>query len=36
MTGGTRERFKLWLSRPPRAHGDAIPDRTVSFLELSP
>jgi low temperature requirement protein LtrA len=26
--------FKRWLWRPPRAHGEIIADRTVSFLEL--
>jgi low temperature requirement protein LtrA len=26
--------FKKWLWLPPRAHGDVIEDRTVSFLEL--
>jgi low temperature requirement protein LtrA len=27
-------RFKRWLWRPPRAHGETIAGRTVSFLEL--
>ena len=27
-------RFKRWLWRPPRAHGEIIAGRTVSFLEL--
>jgi low temperature requirement protein LtrA len=27
-------RFKQWFWRPPRAHGEIIVDRTVSFLEL--
>lgn len=30
---GLRGGLKAWL-RPPRAHGDVIEDRTVSFLEL--
>ena len=34
MTGVTKARFKRWFWRPPRAHGETIPDRTVSFLEL--
>ena len=34
MTGETLARFKRWFWRPPRAHGETIPDRTVSFLEL--
>jgi len=34
MTGGTRGPFRRWLSSPPRAHGEIIEDRTVSFLEL--
>lgn len=27
-------RLRQWLWRPPRAHGEIIADRTVSFLEL--
>ena len=27
-------RFRRWYWRPPRAHGEAIEDRTVGFLEL--
>jgi low temperature requirement protein LtrA len=27
-------RFKRWLWRPPRAHGETVAGRTVSFLEL--
>src|SRR3989441_4025947 len=27
-------RFKQWLWRPPRPHGDVIQDRRVSFLEV--
>jgi low temperature requirement protein LtrA len=34
MPSQTVERFKRWFWRPPRAHGDTIPDRTVSSLEL--
>jgi low temperature requirement protein LtrA len=34
MSGETARRFKRWFWRPPRAHGDTIPDRTVSALEL--
>lgn len=34
MTGGTKGRSERWFWRPPRAHGDIIADRTVSFLEL--
>ncbi len=34
MASATQGRFKRWLSRPPRAHGEPIPDRRVSFLEL--
>jgi low temperature requirement protein LtrA len=30
----TRGRFAQWLWRPPRAHGETIAGRTVSFLEL--
>jgi low temperature requirement protein LtrA len=29
-----RRRFKRWFWRPPRAHGETISDRRVSFLEL--
>jgi low temperature requirement protein LtrA len=31
---GTAEGFKRWFWRPPRAHGEIIAHRTVSFLEL--
>ena len=34
MTEETRRRFKRWLWRPPRPHGEVRPDRNVSFLEL--
>ncbi len=34
MTVETRRRFKRWLWRPPRPHGEVRPDRNVSFLEL--
>ncbi len=34
MTDETRRRFKRWLLSPPRPHGEARPDRNVSFLEL--
>ena len=34
MTDETRRRFKRWLWRPPRPHGEVRPDRNVSFLEL--
>ena len=27
-------RFRRWLWRPPRPHGESTPGRTVSFLEL--
>jgi low temperature requirement protein LtrA len=30
----TKGRIKRWLSSPPRPHGEAVTDRTVSFLEL--
>jgi low temperature requirement protein LtrA len=30
----TRQRFRRWFWRPPRAHGETIPDRRVSALEL--
>jgi low temperature requirement protein LtrA len=34
MTSETHGRFKRWFWRPPRAHGETIADRQVSFLEL--
>src|SRR4029078_11399291 len=34
MPGESVERFKRWFWRPPRAHGEIIPDRAVSSLEL--
>ena len=37
LSGGgrvARRRFKRWLWRPPRPHGEPIAGRTVSFLEL--
>ncbi len=34
MTDDTRRRFKRWLWRPPRPHGDVAARRSVSFLEL--
>jgi low temperature requirement protein LtrA len=35
MTGQViGRRFTRWFWRPPRPHGETIPDRTVSFLEL--
>ena len=34
MTSETHGRFKGWFWRPPRAHGETIADRQVSFLEL--
>ena len=34
MTQETRRRFRRWLWRPPRPHGETRPDRNVSFLEL--
>ncbi len=34
MSGETATRFRRWFWRPPRAHGDTIPDRAVSSLEL--
>ena len=36
MTEGTRtpSGLRQWLWRPPRAHGEVIADRAVSFLEL--
>jgi low temperature requirement protein LtrA len=27
-------RFRRWFWHPPRAHGESIPDRAVSSLEL--
>jgi low temperature requirement protein LtrA len=34
MTSETHGRFKRWFWRPPRAHGEVMADRQVSFLEL--
>ena len=34
MTEEVRGRFKRWLWRPPRPHGEVTANRTVSFLEL--
>ncbi len=34
MTVETKRRFKQWLWRPPRPHGEIIAHRNVSFLEL--
>ena len=34
MPGQSVERFKRWFWRPPRSHGEIIPDRAVSPLEL--
>jgi low temperature requirement protein LtrA len=34
MSSETYGRFKRWFWRPPRAHGETIADRQVSFLEL--
>jgi low temperature requirement protein LtrA len=34
MPGESVARFKRWFWRPPRAHGEIIPDRAVSSLEL--
>jgi low temperature requirement protein LtrA len=31
---GSVARFRAWFWRPPRAHGEVIEDRSVSFLEL--
>ncbi|MCB9176541.1 MAG: low temperature requirement protein A [Caldilineae bacterium] len=31
---GTLTRLRRWFWRPPRAHGEVIEDRTVSYLEL--
>src|SRR5689334_3137958 len=34
MPRARHSRFKQWLTRPPRPHGDIIVNRRVSFLEL--
>ncbi|HEY7598796.1 MAG TPA: low temperature requirement protein A [Candidatus Limnocylindrales bacterium] len=34
MPGEVVRRFREWFWRPPRAHGDVLRDRSVSFLEL--
>ena len=34
MPGETTARFKAWFWRPPRPHGEALQDRSVSNLEL--
>ena len=34
MPGDTAARFKAWFWRPPRPHGEALRDRSVSNLEL--
>lgn len=34
IEGDVLGRFRRWFWQPPRAHGDVITDRTVSFLEL--
>jgi low temperature requirement protein LtrA len=34
LPGPVGRRFKQWFWRPPRPHGEALEDRTVSFLEL--
>ena len=34
MPDSSVARFRHWFWRPPRAHGDIIPDRRVGFLEL--
>src|SRR6476619_7021417 len=34
MPGETTARFKAWFWRPPRPHGEALRDRSVSNLEL--
>ena len=34
MTRATIRQFREWFWRPPRAHGDVVRDRSVSFLEL--
>jgi low temperature requirement protein LtrA len=33
-TEGSLGRFRRWFWRPPRAHGEVVEDRSVSFLEL--
>ncbi|MEP7158949.1 MAG: low temperature requirement protein A [Chloroflexota bacterium] len=34
MASETVRQFKEWFWKPPRAHGDVVRDRSVSFLEL--
>jgi low temperature requirement protein LtrA len=34
VNGDVLGRFRRWFWQPPRAHGEIITDRTVSFLEL--
>jgi low temperature requirement protein LtrA len=34
MASDTLHQFREWFWRPPRAHGEIIRDRSVSFLEL--
>lgn len=34
MAGETIREFRHWFWRPPRAHGDVVHDRRVSYLEL--
>jgi low temperature requirement protein LtrA len=34
MAGETLREFRRWFWRPPRAHGDVVHDRRVSYLEL--
>src|SRR4051794_8032312 len=34
MPGETAARFKAWFWRPPRPHGETLPERSVSNLEL--
>ena len=34
MAGQTVREFRRWFWRPPRAHGEVIHDRRVSYLEL--
>jgi low temperature requirement protein LtrA len=34
MPGETAARFKAWFWRPPRPHGQTLPERSVSNLEL--
>jgi low temperature requirement protein LtrA len=34
MPSQTVDRFRRWFWRPPRPHGETIPDRAVSSLEL--